>query len=247
MTITVEPGVNDPGSTALTVALMNDYEVVVRGLARMLVPYTDRVRVAELDVNLIPALPVDITLYDTFAVPQTDDHAIGKLIAAPASGRVVVYSWTTQPDLVRAGLAKGVAGYLPKTLSAEDLVAALERVHAGEEVVIAADTSRDPDEGGDKGGDPKVDISGPGARQSWPGREFGLSPRESEVLALITQGLSNADIATRCYLSANTIKSYIRTGYRKIGVDTRARAVAWGMTHGMAPDRVRLIPPRNPE
>lgn len=241
MTITVEQGVHDAGSTLLTVALMNDYEVVVRGLARMLGPYSDRVRVAELDVNLTPGQSVDITLYDTFAVPQTDNDTIDALIADPVSGRVVVYSWTTQPELVRAGLAQGIAGYLPKTLAAEDLVAALQRVHAGEEVVIAADKSRDPDQDGD----PDVDITGPGARQSWPGRDFGLTPRESEMIVLITQGLSNTDIATRCYLSVNTIKTYIRTAYRKMGVDTRARAVAWGMTHGMAPDHVRRTPPRS--
>ncbi len=222
---------------------MNDYEVVVRGLAQMLGPYGDRIRIAELDVHHTPTQPVDIMLYDTFPVLQVDSDYIEALIAYPASGRVVVYSWTTQPDLVRAGLAKGIAGYLPKTLAAGDLVEALERIHAGEEVVITADRSRDPEHSND----PNVDINGPGARQTWPGREEGLSPREAEMIALITQGLSNKQITARCYLTMNTVKTYIRNAYSKIGVQTRTQAVLWGMGHGMAPNQVRVIPRRNAE
>ena len=77
----------------------------------------------------------------------------------------------------------------------------------------------------------------------WPGREFGLSSRESEVLALITQGLSNQEIAERTYLSINSVKTYIRTAYRKIEVTRRAQAVAWGMRHGFEPDRMRSVVP----
>ena len=55
----------------------------------------------------------------------------------------------------------------------------------------------------------------------WPSRGEGLSDRESEILALITQGRSNAEVAALTYLSPNTVKSYIRTIYRKIGVSSR--------------------------
>ena len=75
----------------------------------------------------------------------------------------------------------------------------------------------------------------------WPGREWGLTEREAEVLALITQGLSNQEIAERSYLSINSVKTYIRTAYRKIGVTRRSQAVVWGMKHGFEPDRVRVV------
>ena len=78
---------------------------------------------------------------------------------------------------------------------------------------------------------------------NWPGRAEGLTPRESEVLALITQGLSNLEIVHRSGLSINSIKSYIRTAYRKIGVTSRSQAVLWGVEHGMRPDRVRETDP----
>ena len=54
----------------------------------------------------------------------------------------------------------------------------------------------------------------------WPGREEGLTAREAEVLSLITMGLSNQEIAERTLLSLNSIKSYIRSAYRKIDVDS---------------------------
>jgi DNA-binding NarL/FixJ family response regulator len=66
------------------------------------------------------------------------------------------------------------------------------------------------------------------------GQDVGLSPRESSVLALITAGLANQDIADQLYLSVNSVKTYIRSAYRKIGVTCRSQAVAWAMQHGFS-------------
>ena len=65
-------------------------------------------------------------------------------------------------------------------------------------------------------GDHETSVDGAG---DWPGRAAGLSPREAEVLALITRGLSNQEIADRAHVSINSIKTYIRSAYRKIGVE----------------------------
>ena len=75
----------------------------------------------------------------------------------------------------------------------------------------------------------------------WPGRGHGLSARQAEIVSLITQGLSNNDIAERTYLSPNTVKSYIREAYRHMGVSSRTQAVLWGIDHGMAPTRMRVL------
>ncbi|WP_331240372.1 response regulator transcription factor [Mycobacterium colombiense] len=74
----------------------------------------------------------------------------------------------------------------------------------------------------------------------WPGRGEGLSDREAEILALITQGKSNADVARLTYLSPNTVKSYIRNIYRKLDVASRTQAVLWGVQHGFTPDHHRI-------
>jgi two-component system, NarL family, response regulator LiaR len=68
----------------------------------------------------------------------------------------------------------------------------------------------------------------------WPGREVALSARESEVIALIARGLSNQEIADRAYLSINSVKTYIRSAYRKIEVTSRSQAVLWALAHGLA-------------
>jgi len=83
----------------------------------------------------------------------------------------------------------------------------------------------------------KVDLD------DWPGRDHGLSAREAEIVALITQGLSNEQIADRMFLSVNTVKSYIRSAYQKMRVNNRARAVLWGVDHGFRPTSNRANAP----
>jgi DNA-binding NarL/FixJ family response regulator len=63
-----------------------------------------------------------------------------------------------------------------------------------------------------------------------------LSPREREVLILIGQGLSNNDIAETMFLGINTVKTYVRSAYRKIGATSRTRAVIWVLGSGLMDD-----------
>jgi len=212
---------------ALRVALVNDYEVVVRGLAAMLHAYQDVIQVVELDLNKPVAEVVDVALYDTFASTQGDRADVHDLAANPRVGRVVVYSWNLDDALINAAITNGVGGYVSKGVPASQLVTALQQICAGGPQVWV-----------DTQGRPAVTAG------DWPGREEGLTARESEVLALITQGLSNAKIADRTHLSINSVKTYIRSAYRRIGATSRTEAVLWGVEHGFRPDRMRV---RNPE
>jgi two-component system, NarL family, response regulator LiaR len=210
----------------IRVAVVNDYEIVVAGIAAMLAPHHDRVSVVELDSGLPVLTEVDVILYDTFAAIQGDGVDLEDLVRG-TSARVVIFSWNTQDELVRKAIDRGASGYLSKGMDAEQIVSAIEDVHAGETITPAASA-------------PPAETSAGG---EWPGRETGLSVREAEVLALITQGLSNQEIADRTYLSINSVKTYIRTAYRKIDVSRRSQAVAWGMKHGFEPDRMRSVAP----
>ena len=60
-----------------------------------------------------------------------------------------------------------------------------------------------------------------------------LTERERDVLELITNGYSNEQISRMLYLSINSVKTYVRSGYRKIGAETRSHAVIWGVRHGL--------------
>ncbi|HEX5728952.1 response regulator transcription factor [Microbacterium sp.] len=212
-----------PSHRPVTVALVDDYDVVLKGLARLLDDYPDRVVVAEIDANAPVDDAVDVVLYDSFAQPESDHDQIAELISNPRARHVVVYTWNLQSELIEAARRQGVHGYLSKTLTAPELVAAIEAVHAGE-IVISDSRLRAP--------------SAPGL--DWPGRLQGITDRESEILALITQGMSNADVARLTYLSPNTVKSYIRSVYRKIGATSRTQAVLYGIRNGFEPDTHRI-------
>lgn len=153
-------------SGPLTVALVDDYDVVLSGLANMLKPYGDRVRIVELDANEPVDDDVDIVLYDSFAQPESDHEEISVLVANSRARRVVVYTCNFHSELVDAASELGVDGYLSKTLPAGELVTALEKVHAGETVVSQPPARSRPPSGLD-----------------WPGRSEGLTERESEILA----------------------------------------------------------------
>lgn len=205
----------------IRIAIVNDYEIVVAGIAAVLAPFSERVLVVELDARTPVVSKVDLVLYDSFGQVQGGEIDVEVLLHDTGAG-LVVFSWNTDADLVARSLAAGASGYVGKGATAVELVEALERVHAGERVTPTA-PSGDDDFG------------------RWPGEAQGLTPRESEVLALICQGLSNQEITARAFIGINTVKTYIRTLYRKIEVESRTQAVLWGIEHGFSPDRVRHL------
>ena len=198
----------------LRVVVHDDSELVVRGLERMLSAHADTVVLLPPARPGTPTPPSDLELYDpayaraaaTADRPFTQRH-----------GRLIAYSWDSSRDAVSTELARGAAGYITKRAPAERLVRALVQISRGRVV---------------------VDVAGPRspaarARVSTPAPEWPLTDRETAVLALISQGLSNQDIAHELSLSINSIKSYIRVAYRKIDVSSRSQAVLWGVRHGL--------------
>jgi len=194
----------------LRVALVDADEIVVRGVAAMLQAHGDHCQLVDLSSS-----GADVVLYDTVAVGQARGR-VARLLADARVGKVVVYTWNFQPWLAGDLIREGASGYLSKALPAGELVAALRAVHAGR-VVVA------PDRRGTHDG------------TAWVGQDEGLTAREAEVLSLIAGGLSNTDVAARMGLSINSVKSYVRSSYRKIGVESRSQAVLWGLTHGLGP------------
>jgi DNA-binding NarL/FixJ family response regulator len=207
----------------ITVALVDDYDIVLLGLAKMFDGYEDRVRVVEIDSRESVEEPVDVVMYDSFAQPESDQDEIESLVQNPRAGKVVVYTLNFHPALVATAIKRGVDGYLSKAIRADALVESIEAIHAGQKIINDA-TKR---------------VKSADAL-NWPGKVDGITDRESEILALITQGKSNADVAALTYLSPNTVKSYIRNIYRKIDVDSRTKAVLWGVSHGFTPDTRRI-------
>jgi NarL family two-component system response regulator LiaR len=207
----------------LRLAIVDDYAVVVAGVASFLA--AEHIDVVETGASMPVLTDVDIVLFDTFG--QVDGEGIDlKDFVRDSGARVVIYSWNLKREMIAKAVLDGARGYLSKVLTGPEIVAALERVMRGEIVILL--------------GDNETSVDGPG---DWPGRAAGLSPREAEILALITQGLTNQQIADRVYLSINSVKTYIRSAYRKIRVERRSQAVLWGVGHGFEPDTLRTVDP----
>ena len=117
------------------VAIVNDYEVVVRGVIGMLHPFRDRVVVVEGSAGLPPFHDVDIVLFDTFSRVSGNGVDQAFMLSVGAT-KVVVFAWSVQPEAVAQAFAQGATGYLSKGLDAVSLVEALEAVHRGEIITL---------------------------------------------------------------------------------------------------------------
>ncbi len=192
--------------TPIRIALVNDFELVLRGLEAMLAPFSDRIAVVELDVRSNPDQRVDIALFDTYGQLHGGMDRVRSLAADPCVGAVAVYTWRMPSGQLASVLAAGARGVLAKSQTGTELVEDITRVAAGETVI--SPTFPRPRE------------------RSWPGRDLGLTVRESEVAAFLASGLSNREIADALFISEHTVKSHLKSIFRKAGVASRARAIA---------------------
>jgi two-component system, NarL family, response regulator LiaR len=196
----------------LQVTLVHECDLVRAGVATMLAEHADRVCV-------LPhgAPQADIALIDPYTQRSGDDTSVRGV--PPDTARVVIYTWETRKGFVERAMANGADGYLSKALPASELVTALFKVACGERHVALDRT-----------------LERSLNRHRLP-HEVPLTPRESDVVALIAAGVPNTEIASRLDLSMNTVKSHIRTAYRAMGVTSRTQAVLWAVEHGItAPD-----------
>ena len=211
MEVTSDPTYDD-GPPPVRVGLSNDYELALLGLAGMLARYPRQVQVVDLTTQTRMPHDPDLILYDTFGRVPEADPKLREIVTSNAA-KVVVYSWDDYPE--EAARQAGAVGFLRKSLSAGELVAAIVRIHDGGQPAPAADSGADvPD------------------LITWPGQAHGLTEREAEMLSLVVRGLTNDEIAARSYISVNTVKTYLKAAYRKIGVSSRSQAVAWGFRNG---------------
>ncbi|MCU1504085.1 MAG: LuxR family transcriptional regulator [Ilumatobacteraceae bacterium] len=194
----------------LTVALLNDYRIVVDGLAKMLEPFDD-IAVVELEVgNVDVQHDVDIALFDTYGRVGMPWQQLEDLVARPNVRNTTVFTFDFGAVLVERALSIGVHGYLWKGLTPAALAESLRRV-AGGDVVVST---------------PENQARQPDRSYRWPFDDLGLSSRESEVLALLAEGLSNQQIADGLYLNVETVRSHLKQIYSKLGVHTRTQATA---------------------
>lgn len=207
------------------VALANDDRIIIEGLRSMLGRFPERVEVVgtakgDPEILLTPEEhpEADVLLLDTFGRRADGIDAAGMVLSQDPPFRVVIFTDAADERLLLQALRLGVAGYLLKSADAVELVDDIERVHGGERVIdrrlatATAILAADAIEIGD-----------------WPGAHLGLTRREAEVLTVLAGGTAPDAIAAKLGISAETVRSHLRSVYLKLGVNDRvaAAAIAW--------------------
>lgn len=204
---------------ALRILIADDHPVVRDGLRAMLATQPDFAVVGEAGtgeeaVAAAARLRPDVVLMD-LEMPALDGvEAIRRLRQADAAVQVVVLTAFDTDDRIVAAVRAGAQGYLLKGSPREEIFAAIRAVGAGGALI------------------PPVVASKLLRRVRAADRPDALTPREREVLALVAEGLSNAAIGERLFISERTVKFHVSSILSKLGAKNRTEAVALGRERG---------------
>jgi DNA-binding NarL/FixJ family response regulator len=235
------------GSGPIRVVIADDQRVVRDGLVTIL-GAMDGVQVvgAAEDgagaVALARENDADVVLMD-LRMPGVDGvEATRALRASHPATAVVVLTTYTDDESILAALQAGAGGFLTKNASPEDIHRALEAAVSGQAVLDAGAAARLVLAAGQAPAAGRPGTGGQSGAQSGalPGAQSGVLPdglteREGEVLALIAQGLSNAEIASQLFVSRSTVKTHINQIFAKTNSRDRAQAIVYAHNHGLSP------------
>ena len=216
----------------IRVLVVDDHPIVRQGL-RSYLSTREGIEVVgdagdgESAVALASELRPDVVLMD-LAMPGMGGLAAIRAVSELGVGtRILVLTSFSSEDQVIPAIRAGAVGYLLKDASPEEVAAAIRAVHAGEArldpsvaaVVMAAAAGR------------PVDGGGGGAGRA--GRLALLTPRETEVLRLLGEGLSNRALAERLFVSEKTVKTHVSSVLSKLGLADRTQAALFAVHHGL--------------
>lgn len=164
-------------------------------------------------VALAAELHPDVVLMDLRMPGLDGDEATARILAANPAVRVVILTTYESDASILTAIEAGASGYLLKAAPQEEILAGVRSVARGE-VALA----------------PSIAAM---LVQRVAKPAISLSPRETEVLALVAQGSSNPEIAAALYLSEATVKTHLLHAFEKLGVSDRTRAVTKAMELGI--------------
>ena len=205
------------GTVAIRVLLVDDHEVVRRGVRDLLDGERDIDVVAEAG-TVAEALTVaarrkpDVAVVD-IRLPDGDGVALCRRLRATTDGpRCLVLTAFDDERVVLDAIDAGVSGYLLKQVRGQDLVTAVREVAAGRSLLDPVTTARVLDRM--RAHDEADELA-------------NLTDRERKVLELLGEGLTNRQIAERLFLAEKTVKNYVTSVLAKLGMQRRTQAVAW--------------------
>jgi DNA-binding NarL/FixJ family response regulator len=194
----------------ITCLIVDDHEVVREGL-RLSLSRSPHIRVVgeagdgQSAIDLAERRRPDVVIMDVRMPGMDGLDATKELTAKTPDTAVLIFTAYSERSLLARGLESGAKGYILKEAPHETLVRAIETVAGGESFI-----------------DPALMP----AFLSGKDREDMLTGREREILQLLADGMSNADVAQRLFISQETVKSHVRHILAKLEADTRTHAVA---------------------
>jgi NarL family two-component system response regulator LiaR len=202
----------------IRVFVVDDHPMIRNGLSAVIEAERDFEHAGEAGngqdaLRLVPIAAPNVVLMD-ISMPQLDGiAAIGVLRKQMPSTRFVVLTSAVEPGEVRRAIAAGASGYLLKNATAMELASAIREVHAGRRVLAPE----------------AMDAMVAAVQQPGPGAD--LTQREREILALMTRGLNNQEIAEELSVAVPTVKFHITNILGKLQVDNRTEAVLKAIKH----------------
>jgi len=177
-------------------------------------------------IRLAGELQPDVICMDV-QMPGTDGLQATRAIVADGAiaARILMLTTFDRDDYLFEALAAGASGFLLKTASPEDLVAAIQVLARGDALLSPAVTRR------------VIEQFSAGAARDVPSTRAALpdlTERETEVLALLARGLSNTEIAGSLFVGEATVKTHVSNLLAKLGVRDRIQAVVFAYENGFA-------------
>ena len=243
----------------ITVFLLDDHEIVRRGLVDLLESH-DGFRVvgeagtAAEALRRIPTLAPQVALLDA-RLPDGSGIDVCREVQVTSPGtRCLILTSYDDDDALFAAVMAGAAGYLLKQIRGPSLTDAVAHVAAGHSLIDPALVERllerirrpDADSSSDRrdGQERRDDSNGrpghpahaghAGRTDPWPGAH-SLTDREQEILDLIAEGLTNRQIGAQLHLAEKTVKNYVSGLLAKLGFERRTQAAVYGAQHAAEP------------
>jgi DNA-binding NarL/FixJ family response regulator len=212
----------------ISVLIVDDQDLVREGLRMLLEAEPDLRVVGEAGngsqaLAQVRRLDPDVVLMDV-RMPELDGvETTARLVRSGCRARILMLTTFNLDEYVYRAMKAGASGFLLKDASREQLTGAVRTVSAGESLLAPAITRRLIDDfcRGPAPGAAAASAAGP------------LSERELDVVRLVAQGLSNAEIAARLYLSEATIKSHVARVLAKLGLRDRVQVVVFAYENGI--------------
>jgi DNA-binding NarL/FixJ family response regulator len=214
----------DTALAPVRIILVDDHAIVREGVRAVLEEHADFAVVGEFAngaeaIAAAGALAPDVALVDLKMPGLTAPETISGLQAQVPGLRVLVFTSFGEDTLIRATLDAGATGYLLKDALQHDLINAIRSVASGEAYLAPAAQRQ------------LMEL----LRKPHSSRD-ALTARETDVMRLIAEGLSNKQIGNRLHLTEGTIKGYVSQILAKLNLDDRTQIALYAVRHGMVSD-----------